>query len=77
MRMPPAWERCQNVELDVKGKQPHVPIKSIVGGWFVSENEIYIYIVTKLQLPTSRGVNFRVPSSRGNQHIMEEKNLTS
>lgn len=44
MRMPPAWERCQNVELDVKGKQPHVPIKSIVGGWFVSENEIYIHI---------------------------------
>lgn len=34
----------------------------------------YIYIVTKIQLPTSKGVSFRVPSSRGNQ-LTEEKTI--
>ena len=60
MRMPPAWERCQNVELDVKGKQPHVPIKSIVGGWFVSENEIYIYSY-KVTTANFKGCQFSSP----------------
>ena len=75
MRKPSAWEGCQNGELDVKGRPLHVPIKRIwlVVGLWVKMKYVKIYIVAKLQLPTSRGVSFRIPSSRGNQHIMEDK----